>query len=193
MIQLFILPSTYPSLSPSIHSVFHLCVCFYSFLHSFIHLLLCSIIYSFIYSCIYLTHSFICNLINVLILTSFFPIFKVRNISSFVELVQKGYHLASLLQLNMSFAEGLQNKSAYEQRTAYIRGMWGNLGPILCGPSPKKQQERVIRHMFDFRCVTRSCQTRALRLMFYLLTHNPKILYTPNNTAADDVIKEVFG
>ena len=27
--------------------------------------------------------------------------------------------------------------------------------------------------------------------MFYMLTHDPKILYSPNGTAADDIIKKV--
>jgi hypothetical protein len=85
----------------------------------------------------------------------------------------------------------MQNKSENERKRAYVKGMWKNLGPILCGPAPEEQPDDAVNHMFDFRCLTKSCKTRALRLMFYLLTHNPKILYAPNNTAADDVIKEV--
>lgn len=30
-----------------------------------------------------------------------------------------------------------------------------------------------------------------MRLMLYLLLHNPTILYSPNGTAADDIIKKV--
>ena len=30
-----------------------------------------------------------------------------------------------------------------------------------------------------------------MRLMIYLLLHNPTILYSPNGTAADDIIKKV--
>ncbi|XP_048586908.1 ATP-binding cassette sub-family A member 2 isoform X2 [Nematostella vectensis] len=114
----------------------------------------------------------------------------IRSMSTFVQLVQKGQHMASLLKLNMSFAEGLDNMTKSARNKAYIQGMWKNLGPVLCGSDPDEQPDRVVKHMFDYRCLTKSCQTRALRLMFYLLTHNPKILYAPNNTAADDVIKD---
>lgn len=45
--------------------------------------------------------------------------------------------------------------------------------------------------MYDYRCRTTACRTRTMRLMLYLLLHNPTILYSPNGTAADDIIKKV--
>lgn len=45
--------------------------------------------------------------------------------------------------------------------------------------------------MYDYRCRTTACRTRTMRLMLYLLLHNPTIVYSPNGTAADDIIKKV--
>lgn len=111
--------------------------------------------------------------------------------TAFVHLVQKGMHLATLLRLNTSFTQALQNKSEWRRNKGYLKGMWKNLGPILCGPNPDAQPAKTVDHMYDFSCRTHDCKTRALRLMFYMLTHDPKILYSPNGTAADDIIKKV--
>lgn len=100
--------------------------------------------------------------------------------------------LAQLLRLNLSFTEGLQNKSRWERRRIYLHEMWKNLGPIICGPDPAAQpSKKVVDHMYDYHCRTDACKTRAMRMMLYLLLHNPKILYSPNGTAADDIIKKV--
>ena len=70
--------------------------------------------------------------------------------------------------------------------------MWKNLGPIICGPDPSAQpSKKVVDHMYDYRCRTTACRTRTIRLMLYLLLHNPTIVYSPNGTAADDIIKKV--
>ena len=108
-----------------------------------------------------------------------------------MELLQRGSHLASLLHLDMSFTHGLANMTEKDRKMAYMRGMWNNLGPILCGPDPNQQPKKAIDHMYDARCVTSSCKTRALRFMLYILTRGPKILYSSNGTMADLIIKKV--
>ena len=108
-----------------------------------------------------------------------------------MHLVQKGLHLASLLRLNTSFMASLRNTSEWQHNKGFVKGMWKNLGPILCGPDPDAQPVKTADHMYDYHCRTKACKTRALRLMFYMLTHNPKILYSPNGTAADDIIRKV--
>lgn len=113
--------------------------------------------------------------------------------TEFVRLVQEGMELARLLQVNLSFTEGLQNKSRDERNKIYFQEMWKNLGPIICGPDPKAQpSKKVVNHMYDYHCRTTACKTRAMRLMLYLLLHNPTILYSPNGTVADDIIKKVI-
>lgn len=115
----------------------------------------------------------------------------LRNLTEFVHLVQEGLELARLLRLNLSSTEGLQNKSSEERNKIYFHEMWKNLGPIICGPDPEAQpSQRVVDHMYDYHCRTEGCKTRALRIMLYTLLHNPIILYSPNGTAADDVIKK---
>ena len=100
--------------------------------------------------------------------------------------------IASLLRLNLSFTEGLQNKSQPERSKAYLEGMWKNLGPIICGPNPDEQpSKKLVDDMYDYDCRTEACKTRVMRLMLYLLLNNPEILYSPNGTAADKVIKKV--
>ena len=107
--------------------------------------------------------------------------------------MQEGLELARLLRLNLSSTEGLQNKSSEERNKIYFHEMWKNLGPIICGPDPEAQpSQRVVDHMYDYHCRTEGCKTRALRIMLYTLLHNPIILYSPNGTAADDVIKKVI-
>lgn len=110
-----------------------------------------------------------------------------------MHLVQKGVELAQLLRLNLSFTQHLENKTTWQRRKIYLREMWKNLGPIICGPDPDAQpKKKVIDHMYDYRCRTSGCRTRAMRLMLYLLLHNPKIAYSPNGTAADKVIEKVI-
>ncbi|XP_020626914.1 ATP-binding cassette sub-family A member 2-like isoform X2 [Orbicella faveolata] len=115
----------------------------------------------------------------------------LKNLTEFVHLVQKGVELAQLLRLNLSFTQHLENKTTWQRRKIYLREMWKNLGPIICGPDPDAQpKKKVIDHMYDYRCRTSGCRTRAMRLMLYLLLHNPKIAYSPNGTAADKVIEK---
>lgn len=115
----------------------------------------------------------------------------IKNLTQFVHLVQEGIELAQLLRINLSFTEGLQNKSSWERKKIYLHEMWKNLGPIICGPDPSAQpSKKVVDHMYDYRCRTTACRTRTMRLMLYLLLHNPTILYSPNGTAADDIIKK---
>lgn len=119
--------------------------------------------------------------------------FQLKNLTEFVHLVQEGMELAQLLRINLSFTQNLENKTRWERNKIYLREMWKNLGPIICGPDPDAQpKKKVIDHMYDYRCRTSGCKTRAMRLMLYLLLHNPKIVYSPNGTAADDVIKKVI-
>ena len=116
----------------------------------------------------------------------------MKNLTEFVHLVQEGMELAQLLRVNLSFTHHLQNKTKWERNKIYLREMWKNLGPIICGPDPEAQpKKKVIDHMYDYRCRTTACKTRAMRLMLYLLLHNPKIVYSPNGTAADEIIKKV--
>ena len=118
--------------------------------------------------------------------------FQLKNLTEFVHLVQEGVELAQLLRVNLSFTNHLQNKTKWERNKIYLREMWKNLGPIICGPDPDAQpKKKVIDHMYDYRCRTKACKTRAMRLMLYLLLHNPKIAYSPNGTAADEIIKKV--
>nr|XP_058969338.1 ATP-binding cassette sub-family A member 2-like [Pocillopora verrucosa] len=115
----------------------------------------------------------------------------LKNLTEFVHLVQEGVELAQLLRVNLSFTNHLQNKTKWERNKIYLREMWKNLGPIICGPDPDAQpKKKVIDHMYDYRCRTKACKTRAMRLMLYLLLHNPKIAYSPNGTAADEIIKK---
>lgn len=109
-----------------------------------------------------------------------------------MEILQRGAHLASLLHLNMSFADGLANMTDKQKKMTYMQGMWKNLGPILCGSDPDEQPKEALNHMYDIHCVTRTCKTRALRFMLYILTRGPKILYSSNGTMADMIIKKVF-
>lgn len=115
----------------------------------------------------------------------------ITNLTEFVHLAREGMELARLLRLNLSFTEGLQNKSRHERNKIYFHEMWKNVGPIICGPDPEEQpSQNVVNHMYDYDCRTTACKTRAMRLMIYLLLHNPTILYSPNGTAADDIIKK---
>lgn len=119
-------------------------------------------------------------------------ILQLKNLSEFVEILQRGSHLASLLHLNVSFADGLANMTDKQRKMAYMQGMWKNLGPILCGPDPDQQPTDALDHMYEVRCVTGSCKSRALRFMLYILTRGPKILYSSNGTMADLIIKKVI-
>ena len=124
--------------------------------------------------------------------TLFSNYFQITNLTEFVHLAQEGMELARLLRLNLSFTEGLQNKSRHERNKIYFHEMWKNVGPIICGPDPEEQpSQNVVNHMYDYDCRTTACKTRAMRLMIYLLLHNPTILYSPNGTAADEIIKKV--
>jgi len=115
----------------------------------------------------------------------------ITNLTEFVHLAREGMELARLLRLNLSFTEGLQNKSRDERNKIYFHEMWKSVGPIICGPDPEEQpSQNVVNHMYDYDCRTTACKTRAMRLMIYLLLHNPTILYSPNGTAADDIIKK---
>lgn len=123
----------------------------------------------------------------------FFSNFQLKNLTEFVHLVQEGVELAQLLRLNLSFTQHLENKTRWQRNRIYLREMWKNLGPIICGPDPDDQpKKKVIDHMYDYRCRTSGCRTRAMRLMLYLLLHDPKIAYSPNGTAADKIIEKVI-
>lgn len=124
--------------------------------------------------------------------TSLYYNFQITNLTEFVHLAREGMELARLLRLNLSFTAGLQNKSRDERNKIYFHEMWKSVGPIICGPDPEEQPSKdIVNHMYDYDCRTTACRTRAMRLMIYLLLHNPTILYSPNGTAADDIIKKV--
>ena len=69
--------------------------------------------------------------------------------------------------------------------------MWTTLSPILCGvPSADTDHDHDDSDMPELLKGGGEAK-RAMRTMMYMMTNDPMILYAPNNTEADHVMKKV--
>lgn len=122
---------------------------------------------------------------------------KIRDdltkLSNLEDAFMKLSKLAKDLHLNLTKVDSRKNKSRPHQLRLNANDMWNVLAPVLCGTqrNSKNEEERKetgnsIPEMLDGV----GEPTRALKVMLYTLTHDPMILYSPNGTAADEVMNK---
>ena len=105
--------------------------------------------------------------------------------------------LAKDMQLNLSNIESRVNESRSHQTEQNMNDLWSVLSPIICGTPPDISYEggghfRHRRHDSLSDLLSGSGEsTRALKVMLYMMTNDPMILYSPNGTDADKIISKV--
>ena len=107
---------------------------------------------------------------------------------------QKLAKLAKDLQLNLTQVNSRQNETYPKKIRQNANDIWDVLSPVLCGtPYHSKKgetgesKEKTMKSLFEGRGES----THALKIMLYTLTNDPMILYSPNGTEADLVMKKV--
>ena len=121
-----------------------------------------------------------------------FSPFQLETLANVEDLIKRYSVLSEYLKFNMSRVERSQNSSHARKYTQHVSEMWRVISPILCGPSHKDEsKDNSERAGLNFISDNRQSSVRALRFMLYMLTHDPKILYSPNGTDADKVINKV--
>ena len=105
-------------------------------------------------------------------------------------MINKYSMIALDLNFNMSEILHASNASHSEKMLAHGQVIWRAVGPIICGSENKQKsgKERDLANDFMLRS---GPSMRALRWTLYVLTGDPKILYAPNGTQADQVIAKV--
>ena len=102
--------------------------------------------------------------------------------------------LSKDLHLNLSEILSRRNESRPKQTIQNVDDLWTVLSPLLCGNSNSNGKgntgskktgslPELLHGGGD--------ATKALRIMLYVLSNDPMILYSPNGTDADKVIRKV--
>eukprot|EP00111_Clytia_hemisphaerica_P002239 TCONS_00006276-protein len=102
--------------------------------------------------------------------------------------------LAKDLNLNLTEISHSSNTSRPSQLTQNANEIWKTLSPVICGTQytgwEHKKKERsnddIVPGLLDGRGESRY----ALEFMMYMLTHDPMVLYAPNGTEADQVVRK---
>ena len=134
------------------------------------------------------------NILHIEKISFFFQLTKLSNFEEAVILLSK---LSKDLHLNLSEILTRRNESRPKQTIQNVDDLWTVLSPLLCGTqrgksssngkdtgSKKKGSLPELLH-------GGSDATKALRIMLYVLSNDPMILYSPNGTDADKVIRKV--
>lgn len=103
--------------------------------------------------------------------------------------------LADDLKLNTSKLSHPVNYSRPRRIQENANEMWDALSPVLCGHGSEEDEENtnegggssIIPELLEGGGES----THALKIMLYMLTHDPMILYAPNGTEADEVVRRV--
>lgn len=101
--------------------------------------------------------------------------------------------LAEDLNLNLSRVSNSNNYSRPSHLQQNANEMWKILSPVMCGSPYTEAEEKdghggsSIPELLEGNGET----NHALRVMLYMLTHDPMILYSPNGTDADKVVRKV--
>ena len=96
--------------------------------------------------------------------------------------------IARLLQLNGSLEKQFgDNNGKGNENVRFAKKIWKIIGPVLCGPNKEEYEkdpcpDAMYSHLSN---------SRALEVMLYLMTNNPLIVYSPNGTEVDEVVKRV--
>ena len=99
-------------------------------------------------------------------------------------------NIAHDLNFNMSKILRVSNTSRSQRIKEHATAIWRNLGPIICGSSHSKEVASQREDSSDF-ILKEGSSVNALKFALYALTNDPKILYAPNGTEADIVVKKV--
>ena len=96
--------------------------------------------------------------------------------------------IAKLLQLNGSFENQLgENNGKGNENVRFVKKIWKIIGPVLCGPNKEEYEKDPCPDAM----YSHQSNSRALEVMLYLMTNNPLIVYSPNGTEVDEVVKRV--
>ena len=104
------------------------------------------------------------------------------------ETLQAVLVIARLLQLNGSTVKKLsENGVKGNQNVRFARNIWRVLRPVLCGPNEDEYEKDPCPDAM----YVHTSNSKALEVMLYLMTNKPLILYSPNGTQVDDVVRRV--
>ena len=115
---------------------------------------------------------------------------QLQSLGEVEQLIHKYTMIAHDLNFNISQITLVANASHSEKLMTHAKVMWRTLGPIICGSSHGKEAGHEHEERNDFILEGGSSVT-ALKFALYVLTNDPKILYAPNGTEADQVISKV--
>ena len=106
--------------------------------------------------------------------------------------------LSKDLHLNLSEILNRRNESRPKQTIQNVDDLWTVLSPLLCGTQRRKSNSNgkdstgsKEKGSLPELLHGGSDATKALRIMLYVLSNDPMILYSPNGTDADKVIRKV--
>ena len=117
-------------------------------------------------------------------------IFKLKNLGSLEKLIERYNLIARDLNFNMSEVSQASNGTHSSRLMAHAKVIWRTVGPIICESPHNKMAGQEHKKKQDFILEGGSSVT-ALKFALYVLTNDPKILYAPNGTEADNVISKV--
>ena len=104
--------------------------------------------------------------------------------------------LAKDLNLNLTRVADTSNKTSRpSQLQQNANEIWKTLSPVICGTAydgkksdqGKVDSDSIVPDLFVGHGESRF----ALEMMLYMLTHDPMVLYAPNGTDADKVVRKV--
>ena len=104
------------------------------------------------------------------------------------EILQAAVGIANLLRFNDSSEKNLNgNDLKGNENVRLAKQMWKVFGPVLCGPNMNTYEKDPCPDAMYYH----HSNSRALEVMLYLMTNNPLIVYSPNGTEVDAVVKRV--
>jgi len=114
---------------------------------------------------------------------------SLQSLGNLERLIQMYNNIAHDLNFNMSKILRVSNTSRSQRIKEHATAIWRNLGPIICGSSHSKEVASQREDSSDF-ILKEGSSVNALKFALYALTNDPKILYAPNGTEADIVVKK---
>ena len=106
--------------------------------------------------------------------------------------------LSKDLHLNLSQILSRRNESRPKQTIQNVDDLWTVLSPLVCGTQRRKSNSNGKGSTGSKKAGSLpellhggGDATKALRIMLYVLSNDPMILYSPNGTDADKVIRKV--
>ncbi|XP_065646706.1 phospholipid-transporting ATPase ABCA1 isoform X2 [Hydra vulgaris] len=118
-------------------------------------------------------------------------LFKMSKLEDAFKTLSK---LAKDMKLNLTNIERRVNSSRSHKAKQNMNDLWAVLSPLICGTPPELSSDEHHNHRshdsFSDLLSGSGESTRALKVMLYMMTNDPMILYSPNGTDADKVISK---